>query len=112
MKRLQGEWDGAEAADFALGLRLRAYRFDKYKTVKKNGDEADDSSPSVTIGVADFAAARAASPARTAVAEGVELARNSGQRAAERALSRSLRRTRGEPRRRSASTSKSLMRRR
>ncbi len=72
----QGEWDGAEAADFALGLRLRAYRFDKYKTVKKNGDEADDSSPSVTIGVADFAAARAASPARTAVAEGVELARN------------------------------------
>ena len=70
-----GDWDGGAAADFALGLRLRAYRFDKYKTAKKNGDESDDSAPSITLGTADFAAARAAAPARTAVAEGVEFAR-------------------------------------
>src|SRR5690606_31116637 len=35
--------DGAEAtpervADLAAGLKLRAYRFDRYKTEKKNGD--------------------------------------------------------------------------
>src|SRR6201996_5666731 len=30
-----GTWVGSAAADFALGLRLRAYRFDKYKTRKK-----------------------------------------------------------------------------
>ncbi len=70
-----GEWDGGAAADFALGLRLRAYRFDKYKTTKKNGDEADDVAPSITIGVPDVAGARDAAPARIAVAEGVELAR-------------------------------------
>ncbi len=71
-----GEWDAGAAADFALGLRLRAYRFDKYKTVKKNDDNGDDSAPSITIGAADSAAARAAARARTAVAEGVELARD------------------------------------
>ena len=71
-----GDWDGAAAADFALGMRLRAYRFDKYKTVKKNGEDSDDTPPSITIATTDFAAARAAAPARTAVAEGVELARD------------------------------------
>jgi leucyl aminopeptidase len=70
-----GEWDGGAAADFALGLRLRAYRFDKYKTIKKNGEDVDDSPPSITIGSADIAAARAAAPPRIAIAEGVELAR-------------------------------------
>ena len=35
-----GAWDGAAAADFALGLKLRGYKFDKYKTRKKeNGEE-------------------------------------------------------------------------
>ncbi|MGD0183653.1 MAG: leucyl aminopeptidase [Roseiarcus sp.] len=71
-----GDWDGAAAADFALGMRLRAYRFDKYKTVKKNGEDSDDTPPSITIATTDFAAARAAAPARTAVAAGVELARD------------------------------------
>ena len=71
-----GEWDASAAADFALGLRLRAYRFDKYKTAKKNGEDADDGIPAVTIGTANRAAAPAAATARTAVAEGVELARN------------------------------------
>ncbi|MGO9770441.1 MAG: leucyl aminopeptidase [Roseiarcus sp.] len=71
-----GDWDGGAAADFALGMRLRAYRFDKYKTVKKNGEDSDDTPPSITIATTDFAAARAAAPARTAVAAGVELARD------------------------------------
>ena len=70
-----GEWDAAAAADFALGLRLRAYRFDAYKTVKKNGEDIDDSPVSATVAVGDPAAARAAAAARNAVAEGVELAR-------------------------------------
>jgi leucyl aminopeptidase len=71
-----GDWDAGAAADFALGLRLRAYRFDKYKTVKKNGDEADDAPPAITVGVANATATRAAAAARMAVAEGVELARD------------------------------------
>ncbi len=71
-----GDWDGGAAADFALGMRLRAYRFDKYKTVKKNGEDSDDTPPSITIATTHFAAARAAAPARTAVAAGVELARD------------------------------------
>ncbi len=71
-----GDWDANAAADFALGLRLRAYRFDKYKTVKKNGDDADEAPPKVTVGVANVAAVRAAAASSTAVAEGVELARD------------------------------------
>ncbi|HEY1943106.1 MAG TPA: leucyl aminopeptidase [Roseiarcus sp.] len=71
-----GDWDANAAADFALGLRLRAYRFDKYKTVKRNGEDAEGAVPKVTVGVANPAAARAAAVSRTAVAEGVELARN------------------------------------
>ncbi|THD43797.1 MAG: leucyl aminopeptidase [Bradyrhizobium sp.] len=70
-----GEWDAAAAAEFALGLRLRAYRFDKYKNKKNDGDDADDAAPSVTIEVAEPAAARAAFAPRLAIAEGVELAR-------------------------------------
>src|SRR5271155_4009365 len=34
-----GTWDGSAAADFALGLRLRGYRFDKYKTRKKDSED-------------------------------------------------------------------------
>ena len=45
----EGEWDAAAAAEFALGLRLRAYRFDKYKSKKDDGEEADDAAPAVTI---------------------------------------------------------------
>jgi leucyl aminopeptidase len=72
----EGEWNADAAGDFLLGLRLRAYRFDKYKT-KKNEDEENGAEVSqVTIGVADVAAARRAGRAREAIAEGVELARN------------------------------------
>ena len=71
----EGEWEAGQAAEFALGLRLRAYRFDHYKTKKDNGDEADDAAAAVTIEFESAAAARAAAAPRMAVAEGVELAR-------------------------------------
>jgi leucyl aminopeptidase len=71
----EGEWQAGQAAEFAQGLRLRAYRFDRYKTKKDNGDDADDIAPAVTIESDAAAAARAAAVARMAVAEGVEFAR-------------------------------------
>ena len=55
-----GTWDGAAAADFALGLRLRGYRFDKYKTRKKETDEENAALPEFVIGTSHAAAARAA----------------------------------------------------
>ena len=62
-------------ADFALGLRLRDYRFDLYKTKKK--DEAEEGgATAVTIAVADVAAVEAAAAARDALAEGVLAARS------------------------------------
>src|SRR6185312_9993761 len=71
-----GTWDGPAAADFALGLRLRAYRFDKYKTRKKESGDNGVEPPDFVIGSSHAAAARAAGQERFAIAEGVELARN------------------------------------
>ena len=45
-----GMWDGAAAADFALGLRLRGYRFDKYKTRRKDPEEDSLEAPDFVIG--------------------------------------------------------------
>ncbi|RBP17125.1 leucyl aminopeptidase [Roseiarcus fermentans] len=71
-----GAWDAAAEADFALGLRLRGYKFDKYKTRKKEPDEDDAGPPEFVLGSGHAAAARAAAHDRFAVADGVELARN------------------------------------
>jgi leucyl aminopeptidase len=71
-----GSWDPAAAADFALGLRMRGYKFDKYKTRKKESEEEQPAPPEFIVGSARAAAARVASHARFAVAEGVDLARN------------------------------------
>ncbi len=71
-----GSWDGAAAADFALGLRLRGYKFDKYKTRKKENDEENGATPEFVIGAGLVGAARAAARGRFAVAEGVEIARD------------------------------------
>jgi leucyl aminopeptidase len=71
-----GEWSAEAAADFMLGLTLRAYRFDKYKTKKRDDDESNGETPSVAIGVEDLAAARRVARSREAIAEGVTLARN------------------------------------
>ena len=64
----------ASAADFILGMKLRAYKFDRYKTRKKD-DATDESLPRITFAVADMAAAEEAIRSRTAIAEGVILAR-------------------------------------
>ncbi|WP_204337524.1 M17 family peptidase N-terminal domain-containing protein, partial [Klebsiella pneumoniae] len=53
---------GENAADFALGILLRAYTFDKYKTKKGRNDESrdDKSSAKITLLVADPQAAKKA----------------------------------------------------
>ena len=65
----------AAAADFTLGVRLRAYRFEIYKT-KKPDDEEKDKPAAITIAIKDPAAAKREAKARDAVADGVVLARN------------------------------------
>lgn len=69
------EGDAEAAAEFALGARLRSYRFDKYKSKKPDADENETSALALTIAVTDVEAAEAAHVARAAVAEGVEIAR-------------------------------------
>jgi leucyl aminopeptidase len=71
-----GLWDGPAAADFALGLRLRAYRFDKYKTRKKDSEDNGVETLDFVIGSGHAAAARVAAQDRFAIADGVDLARN------------------------------------
>ncbi len=64
-------------ADLMLGLRLRAYKFETYKTKKKPEDE--DNKPKkikVSIAVANLAEAKREAKAREALADGVTLARN------------------------------------
>jgi leucyl aminopeptidase len=74
--------DPAAAAEFALGAKLRAYAFDKYKASNgggkgEEGGEATRRGPSeITIAVADPAAVKAAWAAREPVAEGVLIARD------------------------------------
>jgi len=63
----------AAIAELAAGLRLRNYKFDKYKTAKSD-DVAGDIT--VTLCVADPAAADKAIADRHAVVEGTLLARN------------------------------------
>ncbi len=63
------------AADFALGATLRGYSFDRYKTKRKEGEEAP-AKARITLGVADVAAARKVWAGRQAVGEGVILARD------------------------------------
>ena len=67
---------GDEAADVALGMILRAYKFDRYKTRKKDDSGEPKHAPKITIATADIHAAKKAFEAAEAVAEGVILARN------------------------------------
>ena len=68
------EMTPAQAAQFALGMRLRAYAFDRYKTKSRDKDDAEPLS--VTLRVVDTAAVRKAMKASDAVATGVEIARD------------------------------------
>ncbi|CAN7561203.1 leucyl aminopeptidase [Rhizobium sp. LjRoot30] len=66
-----------QAADFALGLLLRAYSFDTYKTKKgEDDDKAKASTVKVTIVTADSSAAQKAFAVARAVADGVNIARD------------------------------------
>jgi leucyl aminopeptidase len=65
-----------QAADVALGTQLRAYVFDRYKTKRKEGEDAP-AKPQVTIAVNNAAAAEKAwSAAGAPVADGVIMARD------------------------------------
>ncbi|MEX0591003.1 MAG: leucyl aminopeptidase, partial [Xanthobacteraceae bacterium] len=73
----QGKVSAEAAADFALGMKLRAYRFDRYKTKKKDDDEKEKpSSAPISIAVNDAARARKAWNARDALGDGVIKARD------------------------------------
>ncbi|HRJ68742.1 MAG TPA: leucyl aminopeptidase [Beijerinckiaceae bacterium] len=67
--------DAPAAADFALGIGLRAYRFDRYKT-KKKPDEENGAAGDVSVHLTDFAGAKKAVKSRDAVLDGVNIARD------------------------------------
>ncbi|KRE16587.1 aminopeptidase [Bosea sp. Root381] len=63
-----------QAAEIALGMRLRTYAFDLYKTKSRKAEEAEPFK--VTLRAEDPAPVKKALKAREAVAAGVEIARN------------------------------------
>jgi leucyl aminopeptidase len=65
----------AQAASIASGFRLRAYKFDRYKTKKKDSDEAG-ANWDIAVVVGDPAAAKKAFAPLDDVADGVVLARD------------------------------------
>jgi leucyl aminopeptidase len=70
-----GPMSPEQAADVALGVRLRTYAFDRYKTKRKDAD--DKRAPArITLGVANVAACRKAWAARNALGDGVRIARD------------------------------------
>ena len=69
-----GTASAAQAAGIASGVRLRAYKFDRYKTKKKD-DEDKGAAGSVSIAVADVAAAKNAYKPESHVVDGVLMAR-------------------------------------
>jgi len=64
-----------QAAAVVSGLRLRAYKFDRYKTKKKEGEE-DALRADVSIAVSDVAAARKAFAPGAHIVDGVLAARD------------------------------------
>ncbi|WP_341989533.1 leucyl aminopeptidase [Azorhizobium sp. AG788] len=70
-----GKFSPDAAAEIALGARLRSYKFDRYKTRKKD-DETDPVALTFTLSVADVASATRAWADRAPVAEGVLMARD------------------------------------
>jgi leucyl aminopeptidase len=64
-----------QVAELALGVRLRAYAFDRYKTKRKEGEERADK-VEVNIACANPTAAERAWVKTTGIADGVVLARD------------------------------------
>ncbi|MBN9147753.1 MULTISPECIES: leucyl aminopeptidase [unclassified Nitrobacter] len=65
-----------QAASFASGIRLRAYKFDRYKTRKKDGDDTAALHAEVSIAVADVSAAKKAFAPANHVVDGIIIARD------------------------------------
>jgi leucyl aminopeptidase len=64
------------AAQIALGIKLRAYKFDRYKTKKKPDDEDGKAVPAdIRLGVEDVAGTRKAWAAASGIGDGIVLAR-------------------------------------
>jgi leucyl aminopeptidase len=70
----EGPLGADHAAEIALGIRLRSYVFDQYKTTSKKPEEAEPIT--VTLRAGDPSLVKKALRSRDAVAAGVELARN------------------------------------
>ncbi len=70
-----GAFKPERAADMALGVQLRAYAFERYKT-KRNEEEKKAAKVRVKITVARVSAAEKAFAPRAAVADGVLIARD------------------------------------
>ena len=64
-----------DAADLALGITLRAYSFERYKTKRKEGED-EPVRRKINLAVGDGAKVRKAWSEREAVAEGVIMARD------------------------------------
>ncbi|MCI0466471.1 MAG: leucyl aminopeptidase [Beijerinckiaceae bacterium] len=71
----QLEDPASAAAELMLGMRLRNYRFDQYKSKKKEEDEPKGRTD-ITLGVDDLAAVRRKAKSSEAVAAGVLTARS------------------------------------
>jgi leucyl aminopeptidase len=71
-----GKLTADDAGQVALGIKLRAYKFDRYKT-KKKADEDDAKAPAIDIKIAveDVAAAKKAWTAASGIGDGIVLAR-------------------------------------
>jgi leucyl aminopeptidase len=64
-----------QVADLAMGARLRAYSFDRYKTKRKEGDERADR-VEIDVACANPASAQKAWASAAGIADGVVLARD------------------------------------
>lgn len=67
---------GDEAADVALGMILRSYKFNRYKTRKNDENGEPKHAPKITIATVDTHGAKKAFEAAEAIADGVIQARN------------------------------------
>jgi leucyl aminopeptidase len=70
-----GALKSKQVADLAMGMRLRAYSFDRYKTKRKEGEERADK-VEINVACAAPAAAETAWASAAAIADGVVLARD------------------------------------
>jgi leucyl aminopeptidase len=65
-----------QIAEMALGMALRDYQYDRFKTKKKDGEEANENGLKVSLLCAQPGAVRKAAKTTQAIADGVILARD------------------------------------